>query len=527
MASGLPSPLLEVTGIRKQFGGVQALKGVDLSVSRGEIHGLVGANGAGKSTLVRILAGVVHPDAGIIRLEGQPVVIHHAQHAMQLGLAFIHQELNLVPKFSGLQNLVLGSPKARRLGFVDWTAARRSVEDVVQQMGIRFSLDLPAESLTVAQQWLLSIARALTLKSKLIAMDEPTASLSTEEVEHLFRVIRELSSQGIAVIYVTHRLHEIEAICQRVTVFKDGERVALLEREQINRETLVKAIVGDAAARGNGSGVARTAGVAAAAGGAGPVLEVRGLRYKHRVRGVSLELRAGEVVGLGGLAGAGRTELVRAIFGAERMDAGEVLVDGVPVRVRGPHDAVRLGIAFVPEERRTQGLMLGKSIVLNMNVTDLHAVRSPAWLPFVNLRAARDRAAQMVRRLAIKAAGVRASVGTLSGGNQQKVVIGKWLVRTPKVLILDEPTRGVDIGARMEIYQIIKGLADSGAAILVVSSDVEELIRVAGRVIVMVEGVVAGELKGPEVTEENVLRLCYAHAGSADARVGAAGGGAG
>ncbi|HTP58976.1 MAG TPA: ATP-binding cassette domain-containing protein, partial [Spirochaetia bacterium] len=236
---------------------------------------------------------------------------------------------------------------------------------------------------------------------------------------------------------------------------------------------------------------------------------------------------AGEVVGLGGLAGAGRTELVRAIFGAERMDAGEVLVDGVPVRVRGPHDAVRLGIAFVPEERRTQGLMLGKSIVLNMNVTDLHAVRSPAWLPFVNLRAARDRAAQMVRRLAIKAAGVRASVGTLSGGNQQKVVIGKWLVRTPKVLILDEPTRGVDIGARMEIYQIIKGLADSGAAILVVSSDVEELIRVAGRVIVMVEGVVAGELKGPEVTEENVLRLCYAHAGSADARVGAAGGGAG
>ena len=520
---------------------------MDLAVSRGEIHGLVGANGAGKSTLVRILAGVVHPDAGAIRLEGQPVLIHDAQHAMRLGLAFIHQELNLVPKFSGLQNLVLGTPKARRLGFVDWAAARRSVEPVVEQMGIHFSLDLPAESLTVAEQWLLSIARALTLKSRLIAMDEPTASLSTEEVEHLFRVIRELSSQGIAVIYVTHRLHEIEAICQRVTVFKDGERVALLEREQINRETLVKAIVGDVARTGNGAGNAGrpglgdadrprlAAGPGAAAGGAAagrPVLQVRGVRYKHRVRGVSLELRAGEVVGLGGLAGAGRTELVRTIFGAERMDAGEILVDGVAARVRGPHDAVRLGIAFVPEERRTQGLMLSKSIVLNMNVTDLGALRTARWLPFVNLRAARDRAVQMVKRLAIKAAGVRASVSTLSGGNQQKVVIGKWLVRTPKVLILDEPTRGVDIGARMEIYQIIRGLAGSGTAILVVSSDVEELVKVAGRVIVMVEGVVAGELKGPEVTEENILRLCYAHGGSAGAgagapRVGAAGGGAG
>jgi ribose transport system ATP-binding protein len=495
------------------------LRGVDLAVSRGEIHGLVGANGAGKSTLVRILAGVVHPDAGTIRLEGLPVLIHDAQHAMRLGLAFIHQELNLVPKFSGLQNLVLGTPKARRLGFVDWAGARRSVEPVVEQMGIHFSLDLPAESLTVAEQWLLSIARALTLKSRLIAMDEPTASLSTEEVEHLFSVIRELSSQGIAVIYVTHRLHEIEAICQRVTVFKDGERVALLEREQIDRETLVKAIVGDVARPGQGD---------AAGSGAGdadrPVLEVRGVRYKQRVCGVSLELRAGEVVGLGGLAGAGRTELVRTIFGAERMDAGEMLVDGVAARVRGPHDAVRLGIAFVPEERRTQGLMLSKSIVLNMNVTDLRAIRSVAWLPFVNLRAARDRAVQMVRRLAIKASGVRASVSTLSGGNQQKVVIGKWLVRTPKVLILDEPTRGVDIGARMEIYQIIRSLAGSGTAILVVSSDVEELVKVAGRVIVMVEGVVAGELKGPEVTEENILRLCYAHGRAGTPGVAAVGG---
>ena len=215
---------------------------------------------------------------------------------------------------------------------------------------------------------------------------------------------------------------------------------------------------------------------------------------------------------------------MRAIFGAERMDAGEILVDGVPARIRGPHDAVRQGMAFVPEERRTQGLMLGKSIVLNMNVTDLQAIRSPAWLPFVNLGAARDRAVQMVRRLAIKAAGVRASVGTLSGGNQQKVVIGKWLVRTPRVLIMDEPTRGVDVGARMEIYDIIRNLAGSGTAILVVSSDVEELVKVAGRVIVMVEGVVAGELKGPEVTEENILRLCYAHGRAGGAKISAAAG---
>ncbi len=497
--------MLEITGVRKQFGGVQALRGVDLSVNRGEIHGLVGANGAGKSTLVRILAGVVHPDAGTIRLEGRPVVIHDAQHAMQLGLSFIHQELNLVPKFSGLQNLVLGLPKPKKYGFVDWKAVRHSVEPVVQRMGIHFSLDLPAEDLTVAQQWLLSIARALTLKSKLIAMDEPTASLSSEEVDHLFRIIRDLSERGIAIIYVTHRLHEIESICQRVTVFKDGERVALLERSQISREVLVRAIVGDVPSRENA-----TPAVSHALDGK-PVLQVRDLRYKARVRGVSFAVRAGEVVGLGGLAGAGRTELVRAIFGAEKMDSGEISIDGVPTRMRGPHDAVRLGIAFVPEERRTQGLMLGKSILLNMNVTDLGSLRRPAWLPFVSLRAARERAAQMIRRLAIRAGGVRASVGTLSGGNQQKVVIGKWLVRTPRVLILDEPTRGVDIGSRMEIYEIIRGLAGAGTAILVVSSDVEELVKVAGRVIVMVEGIIAGELSGVEVTEENILRLCYAH----------------
>ena len=494
---------LEIRGLAKQFGGVHALKGVDLSVRAGEVHGLVGANGAGKSTLIRLLAGIMQPDGGEISLDGRPVVIRDAQHAMSLGLSFIHQELNLIPKFTALQNLTLGLKKPTRLGLVDWSALRREVEPVIEQMGIHFSLDNRAEDLTVAQQWLLSIGRALVRKARLIAMDEPTASLSPEEVDHLFKVVRELTRNGIAVIYVTHRLHEVELLCNRVTVFKDGERVALLDRASLSRERLVEAIVGREQRR---SAQRRESSVTPET-----ILEVRNLARGSRVREVSFRLMKGEILGLAGLAGAGRTELVRLLFGADRAESGEIHIAGGAVRIGTPHDAIRHGIGLVPEERRSQGLMLAKSIAFNMSMTDLGALRPVSWLPFVSLRRAARRAEEMIGRLLIKMRTTAALVQELSGGTQQKVVIGKWLLRTPRVLIMDEPTRGVDIGARAEIYDIIHDLAHQGTGVLVVSSDVEELVQLCDRIVVMVEGRISGELSGAHITEESVLRLSYKH----------------
>lgn len=497
-------PLLEVRGLSKQFGGVHALRGVNLAIAPGEVHGLVGANGAGKSTLIRILAGVQSPDAGEIRLDGAPVIIHTAQEATRLGLSFIHQELNLVPKFSGLQNLTLGLPKPNRMGLVDWRGMRREVAPVIDRLGISFSLDMPVEQLSVAQQWMLTIGRALVRQARLIAMDEPTASLSPEESERLFQVIRDLSAQGIAILYVSHRLHEIEALCRRVTVFKDGERVAEFGPGAITQDALVHAIVG-------GEMQAVPVVERTARRQAPVALEARGLRRGRAVRDVTLAVRRGEVVGLGGLVGAGRTELVRLLFGADQPDAGTILLDGKPVVIRSPHDAVQHSIGLVPEERRSQGLMLTKSIAFNMLATAPQRQRITRQLPFIRPSRGAAEAEVLARRLRIKAPSVATKVGELSGGNQQKVVIGKWLAGDTRVLLLDEPTRGVDVGARAEIYAIIRELAAGGTAILMVSSEAEELAQVCDRVLVMVEGRVVGELSEDQLTEEQILRLSYAH----------------
>lgn len=500
-------PFLEVRGLSKQFGGVHALRGVDLAIAPGVVHGLVGANGAGKSTLIRILAGVQSPDEGEIRLDGAPVVIRDAQDATRLGLSFIHQELNLVPKFTGLQNLTLGMPKPSRLGLLDWRAVRREVNPVIERLGITFPLDIPVEALSVAQQWMLTIGRALVRRARLIAMDEPTASLSAEESNRLFQVIRDLSAEGIAILYVSHRLHEIESLCRRVTVFKDGERVAEFGPGEIARDTLVRAIVGEEMQ----PLVANERLKAPTERQGAVVLEARGLRRGRAVRDVSLTVHRGEIVGLGGLVGSGRTEVIRLLFGADTLDAGAILLDGSPLSFRSPHDAVRHKLGLVPEERRSQGLMLTKSIAFNMLTTAPQRQRIVRHLPLISLRRGAAQVNTLAHRLRIKAPSVATPVGNLSGGNQQKVVIGKWLAGDTRVLLLDEPTRGVDVGARAEMYAIIRELAASGTAILMVSSEAEELAQVCDRVLVMVEGRIAGELTGDQLSEERILRLSYAH----------------
>jgi ABC-type sugar transport system ATPase subunit len=487
--------------MRKSFGGVQALKGAGLDLRAGEVHGLVGANGAGKSTLIRILAGLDRPDSGRIEIDGHPIVIDNPHRATALGLGFIHQELALVPRMNALENIMLGAPKESRLGMLSWRAVAERVKPIAERAGIAFPLDSSISRLSTAERWLVSICRALVRECRLIVMDEPTASLSVHEVERLFAIIRELSKANVAVLYVSHRLDEITALCHRVTVFRDGQSVMQADRDRLTRRDLVEAIVG-------GAVHAPERGPARPRDGA-LVLEIRDVRRRPHLRGASLDLHAGEVLGLGGLVGAGRSELVRILFGADQAEGGTVTFEGRPFAPRSPAAAMKAGVALIPEERRTEGLILNKSIAFNFGLANLQRLRVAPALPLIKMSQRGKLATAMMQQLQVKAPHAETPVGRLSGGNQQKVVIGKWLSRRPRVLILDEPTRGVDIGARAEIHRLIRNLAAEGVAVMVISSEAEELPEVCDRVLVMADGRVVKELAGSEMTRANIVQASY------------------
>ncbi len=497
-------PFLEVVQLSKRFANVRALRDVTMAVRCGEVHGLVGANGAGKSTLVRILAGVHQPDAGQIAIDGDVVVIRDPSHSADLGLNFIHQELNLVPKLTALQNLTLGLEKKRRFGVIDWRGTARAVKHAVDRLKIDFDLNTPVEELSVADQWLISMARALVRNARLIAMDEPTASLSDEESQRLFRIIRDLAAGGVAILYVSHRLDEITTLCDRVTVFRDGGLVLTMERAEVKKDELVRQIVGRQLE-------STTIDHSATAPRGRELLRVESLRKPPMVHDVSFAVHENEVLGVAGLVGSGRTEMARLIFGADRMHSGSVYFDGKHVPKPTTDRSVAMGLAFVPEERRSQGLVLAESVNFNSNLATLQATRARSRLPLVSRRKARARALSVVKDLDVRPASVDSSVHALSGGNQQKVVLGKWLLLEPRVMILDEPTRGVDVGARADIYRIIRNMAASGRGVVVISSDFEEFHLCCDRVLVMVEGRIVGELTGDDINEERILELSYSH----------------
>ena len=496
------APLVAAEAIAKSYGGVQALKGVSLSIVPGEVHGLVGANGAGKSTLIRVLAGLAQPDAGHLFVDGQPTTVPTPHHATELGMTFIHQELAFVPGMNVIQNIMLGLPKATRLGMVDWRAVAREVAPVAARVGITAPLFSSVKGLSTAEKWLINICRALVRKARLIVMDEPTASLSAAEGEKLFRIVEDLSRSGVAVLYVSHRLDEILRLCHRVTAFRDGRSVAEIGRSELTRAALVEAIVGRAVER-----VAKPLDPPPAGAVA---LQVRGLTRHPRVIGVSFDLRRGEVLGIGGLVGAGRTELVRLIYGADRTDAGTMRLDGQPFAPRSPAEAVRKGLGLVPEERRAEGLLLTKSVAFNLQLANLDRIVHGPALPLIDGRRWRSLSRNAVRDLAVKTPDIETPVGRLSGGNQQKVVIGRWLLRGPKVLILDEPTRGVDIGARGEIHRLIRDLAAQGMAVIAISSEPDELPDLCDRVLVMAEGRIVRELAGGALTRNAIIEASYA-----------------
>ena len=494
---------LQIRGLGKHFGGVRALADVNVDIFGGEIHGLVGANGAGKSTMIRCLAGLAGIDSGHFVIDGVHTKIDRPRDAERLGFSFIHQELNLVPRFNSIENILLGTPKIKRAGIIDWKASRGMAAAAAEKVGLDFSLDRRVDELTVAQRWLVMISKALVRRCTLIAMDEPTASLSPAECERLFKIVRDLAAGGVAVLYVSHHLDEVLDLSDRITVFRDGKVVGTDRREAWDKRALVRAIVGgdvetEVKARYSTSRPSRP-----------PVFEARDITRGDVIRGISLSVYPGEILGLGGLVGAGRTEFVRLAAGADKPDSGTLLLEGRPFAPRSVHEAVSRGLGLVPEERRSQGLLLDKSVAFNMNLAAWKKLRTTPTLPFVSNRKREQRANEIIERLNIKTQSSSTPVGLLSGGNQQKVLMAHWLTPGIKVLFLDEPSKGVDVVARQEIHRAIRGLADTGVAVILVSSEAEELALLCGRVVVFRQGRVEGELIGDQISERRIIEMSF------------------
>jgi ribose transport system ATP-binding protein len=486
-------PLLTMQHISKGFPGVQALRDVQLEVRSGEIHALMGENGAGKSTLMKILAGVSHPDSGTILLNGQPISIDTPNKARALGISIIHQELNLAPNLSVAENISLGREPHHAGGWLDMRMMNQEAQRVLKQVGATFAPTTIVSTLGIAQQQLVEIAKALSEQARILVMDEPTASLSERETQKLFAQIRALRQEGIAIIYISHRMSEVYALADRVTILRDGQYVGTLEGAAINADALIRRMVGRSLNDLYHHEIALPGET---------VLEVKNLTDGHHVGPASLTLQRGEIVGLSGLIGAGRTELARLIFGADYASGGEIFIAGQHARIKHPHDAIRAGIGLVPESRKEQGLFL--QMAIQENIT-MNAMPRFSIAGFLNQQGLRITAQKQVTDLNIRLASLDQPVINLSGGNQQKVVLARWLTLSPLVLILDEPTRGVDVGAKAEIYRIMSKLAQRGVAILMISSELPEIVGMSDRILVMREGQIVAELPGHTTTQEEIM----------------------
>jgi ribose transport system ATP-binding protein len=490
------APALEMRNISKQYPGVRALDDVSLSVDVGEIHALLGENGAGKSTMMKILAGAQSKDGGEILLNGVPVHIDSPQKAMSLGISIIYQEFNLVPYLSAGENIYLGrEPRAAIPGFVDFKKLYADAQVVLDKLGVKIDARAPVNTLSVAGQQMVEIAKATSKKSKIIVMDEPSATLTDHELRALFSLMLQLKSEGVSIVYISHRLEEIVEVCDRATIMRDGHHVATKDVKDLSREEIIRLMVGrelkDAIPK-----------VAAEQGDI--ALEVKHLTRKGVLHDISFTVRKGEVLGIAGLVGAGRTETARVIFGADPMDSGSIEIFGQPVRIKSPQDAIKHGIGLVTEDRKQQGLVLGMVVRENTTLANLDFLSS---LGFIRRSEERQVAEKYKTDLAIKTPTIEQTVHNLSGGNQQKVVLAKWLFTGSKILIFDEPTRGIDVGAKAEIYKLMNELAKNGVAIIMISSELPEVLGMSDRIIVMHEGRLTGELSRAEATQEKIMHL--------------------
>jgi ribose transport system ATP-binding protein len=502
-------PLVVVKGLVKRYPGVVALDHAEWAIAAGEVLGLVGKNGAGKSTLIKILAGATQPDEGEILIGGEPTHIHSPRQATELGLSFVHQELADVPNLTVAENVELGLGYPKRLGvFLDRRRLRAKVRALLDRLGEE-GIEPKARvgDLSVAHQRMVVIARGMAAEARLLVLDEPSASLSNEEIEQLHRVVRGLAEGGVGVVYVTHRLDEIFQITDRVSVMRDGKVVLSCPTDDLNKASLIAHITGSAEVAPE----KRDRAVLSAERGE-ELLRVEGVTLPGVVEDVSFNVRAGELLGIAGLVGSGRTELVRLIVGADHRAAGRILVRGRDVRISSPSDSRRHGIVLLPEDRRRQGAVLDFSVRKNITLPVLPSFRPSRAVPLPQVRRERASARDMVSRLGIVAAGIEQPVRYLSGGNQQKVVLAKWLESGADVFIFDEPTHGIDVEGKDEVYRLMEELALAGKAVIFISSEFTELVGACNRVLVMREGRLVGELDGDDVTDQALVERCYADA---------------
>jgi ABC-type sugar transport system ATPase subunit len=507
---------LGLVGITKRYPGVVAVEDVSLRFDAGHVVGLVGKNGAGKSTLIKIMAGAVRPDEGHLEIDGNRVDFHEPHRANEAGLAFVHQDLQDAANLSVAENVMLGLGFPKTLGlFVDWRTLRRRAAEVLERLEVDIDPRMAVSDLSVAKQRMVMIARGLAQRAQMLVLDEPTAALTEDEIEHLFAAIRKLRGEGIAVAYVSHRLDEIFAITERVVVMLNGRVVADEPTEALDRRSLITHITGHADAetsleRRRSRGIGSRPNTDA-------VLEVTDIVAPSGVRPCSFDLRSGEVLGIAGLVGAGRTELVRAVFGADRPSSGTIKVRGQVVAIKNPEAAIAAGMALLPEDRKSHGNVMDFSIRNNITLASLHRHRLSPRLAMPSARSERSASTAMIERLRIKTPNDRQAVRLLSGGNQQKVVIAKWLSHGAEILIFDEPTHGVDVDGKEEIYCIAEELAAAGKSVIFISSEFSELVGVCNRVLVMHEGAIVGSLDGDEITEQAIIGLCYGERTSAKA----------
>lgn len=487
------TPILEVAGVSKSYPGVRALIDVSLHIKAGEVHGIVGENGAGKSTLIKLVTGAVPADAGTVKVNGTPIEAANPAASLEAGISTIYQEFSLFPELTVGENLFYGRFPKRGI-FIDRDAINHQSNMFLKRVGADVSPDSTVKSLSVGQQQLVEIAKALSRNARVVIMDEPTAPLTSHEVRKLYDAIARLRDEGVAIVYISHRLEEIFDLCDRVSVMRDGQLVATKGIDDTDREDLIKLMVGRSLSQGFERSETELGGV---------VLAVKNIS-SSKVKNVSFEVREGEIFGLGGLIGSGRTEVARLIFGADRMDTGTILIDGVERKLRGPRDAIRAGVGLIPEDRKHHGALLGHSVRFNVGYASL---RSLSRFGIVQRNQEHAAAERFRKALRIRTPSGDQLVKNLSGGNQQKVVLAKWLLTKPRLIIFDEPTRGIDVGAKQEIYDLIRELAANGAAILLISSEMPELLGLSDRIGVLHEGRLTSVLERKEFSQEAILHF--------------------
>lgn len=492
--------LVAMEGIDKQFPGVQALKDCRFELLQGEVHALMGENGAGKSTMMKVLTGVYQKDAGTIVYKGRPIEILSPKAAQDSGIGMIHQELNLAPDLTVAQNIFMGREPRRKLGiFLDEKELHRQVLQLFDRMGLDLNPSTVVADLTVAKQQMVEIAKALSYNSEVLVMDEPTAALSDSETEDLFKIIKQLRSEGVGIVYISHRMDEIKQITDRITIMRDGRYIDTVLTPEVTNQQIISMMVGrqiyDSSKPENGSGGKET------------VLEVIGLNRGRILNDINFTLKKGEILGVAGLVGAGRTELARAIFGADKIQSGEILIHGRKVTIKEPHDAVRHGIGYLSEDRKRFGCIVDLDVKSNMVIASYRKFKFGGFIQSSKIRRTTQ---EVVDKLKVKTPHIDQEMKFLSGGNQQKVVIGKWLTRDCDILIFDEPTRGIDVGAKSEIYKLLNELTEQGKSIIMISSELPEILRMSHRILVMCEGRITGELDYEEATQEKIMHLATA-----------------